>query len=185
MKIDLFVLFSISRQTHSFQLLTRLGHGWLQHPPDPWYGVQSFRFFQAQLNSAHKRIIKKYVMKNHGERRQICVFPLLLASPSSHTKLSTNKTQRSALQPNFFSEQEKEHPLLVRTGMKQPSPSEIFTFLWAVWGYCFLAAETEISVEQAAQGGCGVSFSGDIEDPPGQGPLQPAVGDPALAGGLD
>ena len=36
---------------------------------------------------------------------------------------------------------------------------------------------------QAAQGGCGVSFSGDIQDPPGQGPVQPAVGDPASAGG--
>jgi len=34
-----------------------------------------------------------------------------------------------------------------------------------------------------AQGGCGVSFSGDIQDPPGQGPLQPTVGDPASAGG--
>jgi len=30
---------------------------------------------------------------------------------------------------------------------------------------------------------CGVSFSGDIQDPPGQGPLQPTVGDPAWAGG--
>ena len=39
-------------------------------------------------------------------------------------------------------------------------------------------------LEQAAQGGCGVSFSGDIQDPPGQGPVQTAVGDPALAGGL-
>ena len=29
------------------------------------------------------------------------------------------------------------------------------------------------------------SFSGDIQDPPGQGPLQPTVGDPASAGGLD
>jgi len=36
-----------------------------------------------------------------------------------------------------------------------------------------------------SQGGCGVSFSGDIQDPPGQGPVQPAVGDPASAGGLD
>jgi len=27
--------------------------------------------------------------------------------------------------------------------------------------------------------------SGDIQDPPGQGPVQPPVGDPALAGGLD
>ena len=26
---------------------------------------------------------------------------------------------------------------------------------------------------------------GDIQDPPGRGPVQPAVGDPALAGGLD
>ena len=30
-----------------------------------------------------------------------------------------------------------------------------------------------------------ISFSGDIQDPPGQGPVQPALGDPALAGGLD
>jgi len=41
------------------------------------------------------------------------------------------------------------------------------------------------ALEQAAQGGCGVSFSGDIQDPPGQGAVQPAVGDPAWAGGLD
>ena len=41
------------------------------------------------------------------------------------------------------------------------------------------------ALEQAAQGGCGVSSSGDIQDPPGQGPVQLAVGDPASAGGLD
>jgi len=29
------------------------------------------------------------------------------------------------------------------------------------------------------------SDSGDIQDPPGQGPVQPAEGDPASAGGLD
>ena len=29
-----------------------------------------------------------------------------------------------------------------------------------------------------------ISFSGDIPDPPGQGPVQPAVGDPAWAEGV-
>jgi len=47
-----------------------------------------------------------------------------------------------------------------------------------------LPSEGDGALEQAAQGGCGVS-SGDIPDPPGQGPLQPTVGDPASAGGLD
>ena len=49
----------------------------------------------------------------------------------------------------------------------------------------FLPSEGDGALEQAAQGGCRVSFSGDIQDPPGQGPLQPTVGDPASAGGLD
>jgi len=40
-------------------------------------------------------------------------------------------------------------------------------------------------VEQVAKGGCGFCCSGDIEDPPGQGPVKPTVGDPASAGGLD
>jgi len=48
-----------------------------------------------------------------------------------------------------------------------------------------LPSEGDGALEPAAQGGCGVSFSGDIQDPPGQGPVQPAVGYPALAGGLD
>ena len=47
-----------------------------------------------------------------------------------------------------------------------------------------LPSEGDGALEQAAQGGCGV-FSGDIQDPPGQGPVQLAVGDPASAGGLD
>jgi len=48
-----------------------------------------------------------------------------------------------------------------------------------------LPSEGDEALAQAAQGGCGVSFSGDIPAPPGQGPVQPAVGDPASAGGLD
>jgi len=46
-------------------------------------------------------------------------------------------------------------------------------------------SEGDGALEQAAQGGCGVSFSGDIQDTPGQGPVQSAVGDLASAGGLD
>jgi len=46
-----------------------------------------------------------------------------------------------------------------------------------------LPSEGDGALAQAAQGGCGVSFSGDIQDPPRQGPAQPAVGDPAWAGG--
>jgi len=46
-----------------------------------------------------------------------------------------------------------------------------------------LHSEGDRALEQAAQGCCGVSFSGDIQDPPGHGAVQPALGDPALAGG--
>jgi len=48
-----------------------------------------------------------------------------------------------------------------------------------------LPSEGDRALEQAARGGSGVSFSGDIQDPPGHGPVQPAVGDPAWAGRLD
>jgi len=46
-----------------------------------------------------------------------------------------------------------------------------------------LPSEGDGALEQAAQGGCGVFFSGDIQDLPGRSPVQPAVGDPASAGG--
>ena len=48
-----------------------------------------------------------------------------------------------------------------------------------------LSSEGDGALEQAAQGGCGVSFSGDIQDLPGRGPVRSAVGDPASAGELD
>jgi len=48
-----------------------------------------------------------------------------------------------------------------------------------------LPSEGDGALAQAAQGGGGVSFSGEIQDLPGQGPVQPAVGDPASAGGVD
>jgi len=48
-----------------------------------------------------------------------------------------------------------------------------------------LSSEGDGALEQASQGGCGDSFSGDIQDPSGRSPLQPAVGDLALAGVLD
>ena len=46
-----------------------------------------------------------------------------------------------------------------------------------------LPSEGDGALAQAAQGGGGVSFSGDIQDLPGQGPVQATVGDPASAGG--
>jgi len=48
-----------------------------------------------------------------------------------------------------------------------------------------LHSEGDRALEQAAPRGRRVSFSADIQDPPGHGPVQPAVGDPASAGGLD
>ena len=48
-----------------------------------------------------------------------------------------------------------------------------------------LPSEGDGALEHVGQRGGGVSFSGDIQDPPGQGPVQPAVGDPALTGRLD
>ena len=39
------------------------------------------------------------------------------------------------------------------------------------------------ALAQVAQGGCGVSFSGDTQTPPGCRPAQRAPGDPAWQGG--
>ena len=46
-----------------------------------------------------------------------------------------------------------------------------------------LPSEGDGALAQAAQGGCGVSFFGDIPAPAGRGAVQPALGDPAWAGG--
>jgi len=46
-----------------------------------------------------------------------------------------------------------------------------------------LPSEGDGALEQAAQEGCGFSFSGDIPDPPGRSAVQPALGDAASAGG--
>ena len=48
-----------------------------------------------------------------------------------------------------------------------------------------LYSEGDRALEWFAQKGCGVSFSGDIQNPPGRHSVQSAVGDPALAGRLD
>jgi len=46
--------------------------------------------------------------------------------------------------------------------------------------------EGDRALKQAAQRGCAVFFAGDTQNSPGRSPVQPAaVGDPALAEGLD
>jgi len=45
--------------------------------------------------------------------------------------------------------------------------------------------EGDGALEQDAQRGCKISFPGDIQNPPGRHPVQPVLGEPALAGGLE
>jgi len=71
----------------------------------------------------------------------------------------------------------RQHPGVWGTAEAEEVPSEHEEEL--------VPSEGDRALAQAAQGGCGVSFSGDIPDLPRQGPVQPAAGDPALAGGLD
>ena len=79
--------------------------------------------------------------------------------------------------------------------MKEEHISEKIIFLFfitnfyclhvkVISGYRLMAviSEGDGALEQATPGGW---ISGDIQDPPGRGPVQPAVGDPASAGGLD
>ena len=48
-----------------------------------------------------------------------------------------------------------------------------------------LSSEGDTALEQAAQRASGASFSGEMQNPSGPGPVQPALSDPVLAGGLD
>lgn len=45
--------------------------------------------------------------------------------------------------------------------------------------------KSDRALEEAAQRGCKVFFSGNIQSPPGHNPVLPAVAEPALAAGLD
>ena len=87
---------------------------------------------------------------------------------------------------------------ILRVGVKRTGPdSSVVTSNKGQWAQTeaqevpyeceeeVLCFEGNRALEQAAQSSCGLSFSGDIQDPPGRGPVQPAVGHPASAGGLD
>ena len=55
---------------------------------------------------------------------------------------------------------------------------------WDIAGPPQTSCWVMVLCRSVSRGGCGVSFSGDIPDPPGRGAVQPALGDPASAGGL-
>ncbi|KAJ7409985.1 hypothetical protein BTVI_54830 [Pitangus sulphuratus] len=48
-----------------------------------------------------------------------------------------------------------------------------------------LYGDDDWALEQVIQRGCGVSFSGDIQNSPEDDPVQPALGEPALTKGVD
>ena len=48
-----------------------------------------------------------------------------------------------------------------------------------------LHSEDDRALEQVAQRGCGFSFSGDIQNLPECGGVQPALGDPCFGRGLE
>lgn len=58
-------------------------------------------------------------------------------------------------------------------------------FLTKIIKLALLYMEGSRTLEQAAQGGRGVSLSGDILNPPRHIPVSPALADPTLKGGLD
>ena len=57
------------------------------------------------------------------------------------------------------------------------------THILAEYDKTFLDSEHDRELEQVVQRGCGVSFSGDIQNLPGRDPVQCVLGDPAWQGG--
>ena len=71
---------------------------------------------------------------------------------------------------------------------RQDKGQQAQTEAWAVRAEheeALLPSEGDGALEQDDQRGCGFSFSGDTQNPHEQGPVQPALGDPALTGWLD
>jgi len=88
--------------------------------------------------------------------------------------------------PNLEGQRTVPQPPLKRVGDNAPAPPPAHCKILSeekLFEEELLPSEGDGALAQAAQRGWGVSFSGDIQAPPGQGPLQPAVGDPAWAGG--
>ena len=97
------------------------------------------------------------------------------------------------LQRRVPSENHCQHWMWSRMGKREKSSrSLIFSFLhWSicnVQGRVYSRARTRPRLQAVpvpSLPALSASFSGDIQDPPGRSPVQPAVGDPSSAGGLD